>query len=71
VILPESPLLAEMFVDEARRLMDRENATLDEVMNAAEKLAAAAAYAGRAPDIKLVGKILRAKARLSEAIGAL
>jgi len=71
MILPESPLLAELFLDEAKRIMDAEDTSAAELMQAAEKLASAAAWAGQAPQVKLVGKILRARARLAEKIGAL
>jgi hypothetical protein len=70
MILPESPMLAELFLDEATRLLEEEpNAA--EIMKAAEQVAFAAAYAGRAPQVKLVGKILRARARIAEALGRL
>ena len=64
--LPESPLLAEIFLDEAKRILDDPETDVIDITKAAEKLAFAAAYAGPAPGAKLLRKILRMKARLSE-----
>lgn len=64
--LPESPILAELFLTEAQHLMRIEDPGVDDIMKAAEQLAFAAAYAGQAPDVKLVGRILRARAKLAE-----
>jgi hypothetical protein len=64
--LPESPLLAEVFLEEAKSILNDSEDDVVDITKAAEKLAFAAAYAGPSPDVKLVGKILRLKARLSE-----
>lgn len=66
MILAESPILAELFLVEAQSLMSLEDPGVDEIMKAAEQLAFAATYAGQPPDVKIMRRIGRARAKLAQ-----